>query len=212
MSRPLAILVGFRYRGAKELTSAPLDIQLMIKHLATFDFDCVVISDFIPEISVEFYPFVDLKDLIFLLENFLEMSREILFYYSGHASDNNLHLPDNTLLSSKVLTQVFKQRLDSQARVLTIFDCCYGVVLDLPFTLSSGKMKVTDGVFMTPMIISINETDKDLRAEMRKSGSRFTNVIITWDLRRLLRLDYLPARTIKSSYPSLSFLLASCKY
>jgi hypothetical protein len=202
---PLAILIVFKYAGSKELTSAPLDAEKMRNYLARFD--CRLISDFSPEFSVENYPFTNFKDFIFVLENLVASATEIFFYYSGHADEGRIHLPDGGFISSSTITQILKNGLLPHSRVLSVFDCCYGFVLELPFEIKDGKMVHQGGVFMSPLIISINHTDKNIRAEMKKSGSSFTNEIVTWDLTKYICLDRLPVRTIRSTYPGLTFLL-----
>lgn len=202
----LAILVGFTYTGKDRLPYAYRDLTRMAGRVSSLGYSVVTLSDFRAE--GENYLFQSLSETIFILRQLISQQKRLIFYYSGHGKDRSLVLPSKEKLSCSTLTRLFRLA-DPEARIAAFFDCCYGVDLDLCFTLNKGLMRLNLGAtFLLPAILSIVDTKEDTRATMEDEGSAFTSKLIAtkeiWVDR--VRLACLPFVTIKSSFPDLEFV------
>lgn len=108
------------------------------------------ILDFIDIIQTNGYydAYVDRKTLIYTIRNFITNGDKLFIYYTGHFKNNKFILPSGSnnitpididtsdpILESDLFRQILIDESSPNAQIFTIFDCCDGNDLNLPFEL-----------------------------------------------------------------------------
>ena len=150
-----ALLIGINYINTSyQLNGCINDVNLVGNYIKNKGFsDITIITD-----KTELKP--TRYNIISSLENLLSSSSDndfLFFHYSGHGSteeDNNSDeqdKQDETIVSSDLfnikddeISNIIKNKLTSKATLFAIFDSCHsGTVLDLKYTFSENKGKLT---------------------------------------------------------------------
>jgi len=203
----LALLIGFSYHDGKKpsLPYTCLDIEKIEKYIKHYGFPVIKITDYIDKD----YKYIDLSHFIDTLISILQHKNRIFLFYSGHANkDQCLIMPNLELLSTSLLFEILNNHTEKDAKILSIFDSCYGSCFPLPFERRSDIMIYNkDGLFTEKNIICISATPELLEAEMKSDGSAFTKYFLTLDLMKITGWIDVECGRLLSSYPSLEFSL-----
>lgn len=148
---------------------------------------------------------------VFKTNNLSSENDYLLVYYTGHAKNQHLILPQEAQLSFVQFQRLFKTAL-----TLCLMDCCYGG-LQLAFNLHNGVYRSHPNLPLTKSkIICIASTKTSQRAITGETGSAFTQALIFAlnEIKEDRRLDKLVEKikiskatqttTISSSYPILN--------
>ena len=205
----VVIVIGFKYKDDKLLPYTYIDLEKVNQYLR-YPWERIIITDFAFKDAI---PYTYYKEFTLLLEDKIRDRKRIFFFYSGHALDTHrLLLPDDTILESGELTQIFSLA-DPEARILSFFDCCYGFNLSLPFILNSSIDKESNSKnmkcdvskrFLRQNIISVTSSNPGQPGRMIKTGSTFTDRLVGIDLKKIVRWDLMDFN-ICSSFPDLLF-------
>lgn len=112
------------------------------------------------------------QDLIHNLKGL--RSKYIYFYYSGHGENNSICLPEDNY-SIKSLMNRFYKILIGGGTLISIFDCCDGIALDLPYLYSKNPVRIKESPEFTSDIISISSSNINEQSISGRLGSLFTN-------------------------------------
>lgn len=116
------------------------------------------------------------------------LSDRVLIYYTGHAKNGCLILPDDNLVPLTKLRETITQCSPPHCNILIILDCCNCNGLELPFRLhrtdSTWKMPYRymyniggDRYFCKQKIICISSTTNNENSGVNNLGSIFTRSI-----------------------------------
>lgn len=202
----LAILLGFDYKNTLKspLPYTKIDIERIKDYIEDYGFQTLKITDY-DSIGLLY---TNLDDLATKLRTELKGKSRVFFFYTGHAEkDQTLIMPNLEKLTTIDLLNILRET-NEKAKILSVFDSCYGTCLPLAFERRSGLMKLNhEGIFTTQNIISLSATPELLEAEMVKDGSVFTKYFTSLNLKKLIYWSILDVGRLLSSTPGLEFSL-----
>ena len=120
---------------------------------------------------------------------------QLFVYYTGHAKNNHMILPDNSRLSLTYFKHITTGQVVKDGSILYILDCCNGTTLSLPYIYHLNKRinnsilsKAVKGVyklnidiesieFSSQRIICLASSSKEEDAMTSKEGSLFSSLL-----------------------------------
>lgn len=165
---PIAILIGFEY-GINKLPGVTIDLYHCYKWCKTFNCDINILSDASPPKNTIIHRALRDKLVDFDVSNFygkienrykvntkLDLTRSIkdilsnniidnklIIYYTGHGVENEIILPDESLLSLDELKRNMISVINSTVEIFWILDCCNPSGMKLPYKLEDNKFTLS---------------------------------------------------------------------
>ncbi len=141
---------------------------------------------------------------------------KLIFYYTGHAKNGNIILPDNTQVSLDYVREILTQT-NPTCQILSVLDCCESNGMSLPYRLSSLKVSSLSGSyrlnslnFMKQKIICLSSSIITEDSMATRSGSVFTRELFGYlesHQDTVITVGQLKdIGTIYGSYPNLKML------
>lgn len=128
--------------------------------------------------------FLDILDhILTVIAYYRQNSVHLLLYYSGHATDKCLILPNHETLYQETLCQCFLSSFLKYDQLILIFDCCHGFNFSLAFTynfryphpyLTYTLSLDSDIKFYPSSILCLSSASKFEDASSTSRGSFFT--------------------------------------
>ncbi len=147
------------------------------------------IHSFGPEVHIDRHPLPNLKwfpvsDYNSFIDNLYKISFEdircLVLYYTGHCErGSRILLPDNNVISARLLLEEITKRCNSSTEILSIFDCCNASNLSLPYILK-GDTFISDrtGELINANIICLASSNDNQPARSSGDRSYFTKYLI----------------------------------
>lgn len=202
------VLIGFEYK-TNILTGTLFDLFYAYKWCETFMSHCniKVFTDIYPifdsdgsfiyrnknilnEDIIKFYESVN-KSIVYNRNTFLSdinnylqeyNINKLIVYYSGHGIDNNLLLPNETLLPFSEFKNNILSNVNKFTEIFTILDCCNPNKLNLPFKLNNNKFVLSHGEkeFISQPMILIVSSDSTEKSIATNTGSLFSYCLFSY--------------------------------
>lgn len=100
----------------------------------------------------------------------------IFIYFTGHAKNGHIILPDDTHVSLTHLKDLIVSNTNPDCQIVVILDCCQSNGMDLPY-IFNGNYKLNNYNFINPSIICFSSSQIDEDSSASRSGSVFTRNI-----------------------------------
>ena len=192
-----AVLIGFQYSADKKLPGIIIDlyqVYFFLKNNGWKEKEIKVLTDiekdestdtlkiailnntvdseilsFIEDLKerAEYTKFIS-RDYYNNLSSLFTHSDYYFVYFTGHAKNGNIVLPDNSHLSFSL----FKNLLIGKKNIC-VLDCCEAEI-DLPFVLIDGLYRLKTLNFTKTEIVCISSSSQKEKSLTSKSGSVFT--------------------------------------
>jgi hypothetical protein len=182
-----ALLIGFQYNGDKYLNGIKVDLELMQNYCRRVGLKPTTISDLTndtPNYSQAIFNYVD-----------IHTNEPLLLYFTGHAKDSCLILPDGTLCMNRLRKHILSRVINN---VLVVMDCCNSSGFGLPYELTTNGYKQRDISFdistTTTNMLCISSSRIDEKAVISSQGSPFTRTLVQLLEQRVLYLPLLLSR------------------
>lgn len=110
---------------------------------------------------------------------FLSDSDNVFIYYTGHAENGNIVLPNDNIWSFCDFRDLIIAKTTYYASIFIAMDCCQGTGLGLPYILKNGIYRlVPDHDFLTHKdVICISSASKYENSAATRNGSFFTQAL-----------------------------------
>jgi hypothetical protein len=112
---------------------------------------------------------------------------KLFLYYSGHAKNGNIILPDKTHVPLTHLRDLMNKHCSNEAEIVVILDCCQSNGMELPYSFHKNVyssdltplniFKLNSYNFTDKRIICLSATQIDQDSNATRSGSLFTRKI-----------------------------------
>lgn len=160
--------------------------------------DSIVDSDILTFIETaksrqQYYRYRQRSDLMHVIAKTCYQADQVFFYYSGHAMNGHILLPDDQVLMTD-LRDLLCTSVNRTGDIFITMDCCNGTGLGLPFQLMSNSSqkyvyRLSGGsvlelsskqddhpkvFFPTQRILCISSTNSEENSVTTRSGSIFT--------------------------------------
>ena len=103
--------------------------------------------------------------------------KRLFVYYTGHAKNGHIVLPDNTLISMIYFRDLIVSNVDPSCQIMIIMDCCESNGMDLPYVYNNNTYKLNSKNFIKPRVLCISSSKQDEDSTTSKTGSIFTRNI-----------------------------------
>lgn len=100
-------------------------------------------------------------------------TNRLFVYYTGHAKNGHLILPDNTHVPLNHLRNIIISNISSNSQVVIILDCCQSNGMELPY-IYNNNYKLNNFDFLPNRIICLSSSSIDQHSTATRSGSIFT--------------------------------------
>lgn len=121
----------------------------------------------------------DLTDFIVFMENYDYKTDKIIVYYSGHAENGNVVLPDGQMISTNYLLNMIINKCSDETEIVFIIDCCNVSNMGLPFSLIDNAfiLRKKDLIFRRNRILLIAGSTEYQTSLSTCFGSLFTRCL-----------------------------------
>jgi len=116
----------------------------------------------------------------YIINNFEEViiksvkdADRLFVYYTGHAKNGHIILPDNTHVSLDHLKDIIVSNISKYCEVVIVLDCCQSNGMNLPYSYH-GKYQLNTHEFNTSRIICLSSSRIDQDSTATRSGSLFS--------------------------------------
>jgi len=131
-----------------------------------------------------------------ILEN-IKINHNFIFYYSGHANNNGIILPNESIYSFSLLKSkiINMNKNIINPHIFIIFDCCHAPSFFLPFKWNSNFEFINDCEFTKTKILLISSTNENEKTYWSNNGSIFSRILFS-----TLRYIYKENKSISFHY------------
>lgn len=142
----------------------------------------------------QYFSFISKTENNYASNNFEEVfiksikdCNKLFLYYSGHAKNGNIILPDKTHVPLTHLRDLMNKHCSSEAEIVVILDCCQSNGMELPYSFHKNVyssdltplniFKLNSYNFTSKRIICLSATQINQDSNATRSGSLFTRKI-----------------------------------
>ena len=202
---PISILIVFEYQ-IKQLPGAIIDLYHAYKWSKSYGYETyiftdikktniellqsAVLNDDIDDDILTFYKKLENKyivtnsdDLMFKIKSVLDMEDDkLIIYYSGHGIEDNIIMPNKSLLSFISFRDNILESLSDYVEIFWILDCCNPNGLNLPFKFNNNSFELSSSKIecVTQPILLITSAEKDEKSIATKYGSLFSKSLFKY--------------------------------
>lgn len=127
----------------------------------------------------EHYSYSDLPEMLRTIGENIKGVHQLFFYYTGHAKNNFLILPNNLIHATEIKNHLLRC-VSPSSQICLLFDCCFGININLPFRLQDKRYSLvssSSSAFSRQSIICISSSSDNENAGLTDIGSIFTRII-----------------------------------
>lgn len=127
----------------------------------------------------EHFLYSDLPGMLKMIGENIKGVHQLFFYYTGHAKNNYLILPNNLIHATEIKNHLLNF-VSPSSQICLLFDCCFGININLPFRLQEKRytlVQSSSSSFSRQSIICISSSSDNENAGLTDIGSIFTRII-----------------------------------